>query len=358
MSGESQLSGASSDARHIYFYIPKTVAGNPANNSALGTVLRLGGYTDDEANVANQTSTVEGQTVTTKVGLDDKAAEIYPPQHVTDEGSNASRHAAGVPHATSQGILLTCDGRILVRSGEKTYIHSGDDLDIQSGKKISMKAGGGRFDVKSSKKVSIHSGINAAAKPDRDNGVTSNTTGTSGVEIIAANGSGNIFIEATDLYLSVNGTSTSTITADNTTIMRANDFQDIKGKQTNIFRGGSRSLYFGGSAELRFSVSFTLSAAIDVEVSLMSIGYTQFDLSITGVDHSMTLKELRTKLFASKVSAAETNQVLNQVDTVATLTENSAIVTENAIFEAGTTGGRSESVGASNTIVAVADNTM
>lgn len=175
---------------------------------------------------------------------------FYPAQHISDEGGDNLTKAAGAAGANARGIALACDGRILIKSAEKIYIHANEQVHIHSNDNIKLVADSGaidnttgdKFTVKSRKKISMRSGVGTN---DNYTKPSENTSGDRGIEVIADEGKSNIFIEGKSLYLKVNGTSTSDITENNSTIMRADNFEDIWGDNFTIFRGTNVGFYFG-----------------------------------------------------------------------------------------------------------------
>ncbi|GAA0783979.1 hypothetical protein E1180_09520 [Roseibium denhamense] len=138
--------------KHVYFYLPKLPEneGEVPDNIDLGAVLRLGGYSDMEQR-AHQ--------------VPDEQLHYYPQKHIEDEGGSSSKNifkrASGADGETSHGILMACDGRFLVKAGEKMYMETGDhhlqvngDYEHNATGTIKVHSGG-TYDVSSAEGQSI-----------------------------------------------------------------------------------------------------------------------------------------------------------------------------------------------------------
>lgn len=278
--------GSHYQTAYTYFYVPKSAGANntAVDDTGLGALLRLGGYSDLEAKATNQ-------------------AAYFPAQHIADEGAGPKSYtgAAGKPLADSKsGILLACDGRVLVRGGERVYIHSGQKMDIEAGEEVGVRAG---------KKVSLRSGVDT---PDTYKLSPNNKTKTHGIEIIANEGKSDIYIESKSMYLAVNGVATNDVTeksfnvlrADVDTKMYANNKELVKGNNHSIvegddisnflgntqelFRGAQLSCHLGAAASYNLGVSLGISTSLDVSIGVFDLGVTAFDMSVTGLDMSAT----------------------------------------------------------------------
>jgi len=101
---------------YTYFYVPKTLGADGTSSdddSGLGAFIRLGEYSDMEEAAYN------GNTYT----------DYYPDQHIAAESDTSIyTNAAG----GGKGILMACDGRMLVRAGKKLYVNADDAIDIES----------------------------------------------------------------------------------------------------------------------------------------------------------------------------------------------------------------------------------
>lgn len=97
----------SRNARRTMFYLVPSNSNSDSTDN-IGTFLRLGEYSEVERR------SFENQ----------HHDELYPAKHISDEEDDTSvyTNAAG----GSQGIMMSCDGRILLKSAERMYIESAD----------------------------------------------------------------------------------------------------------------------------------------------------------------------------------------------------------------------------------------
>jgi len=105
-----------------FLFVPEN--GNSSSKTP-GVLLRLGSYCEIEA---------EADTA-------DKAKELYPEEFVTNaaDSTKAYEDAAGST-GTKGGILLSCDGHLLVKACEKTFIRSEGDINIEGGGSIIIRS--------------------------------------------------------------------------------------------------------------------------------------------------------------------------------------------------------------------------
>ncbi|MBO9424894.1 hypothetical protein J7444_09180 [Labrenzia sp. R4_1] len=285
-----QGSGTHHQNTYTYFYVPSDFGSDTtiSDDTGLGAVLRLGGYSDLEEPADAEAGHSAGVLATVQ-------SDVYPAQHISDEtGAEAHLNAPGKQTTGEngdvtkrQGILLSCDGRILVRSGEKVYVHAAEQIHIQSDQNMAVvtvngaidNTSGDKFTVKAKKKISLRSGV---GDPDTYTARGVNNSGDKGIEIIANDGDSDVYIEGNSLYLQVNGTSTADITQNNSTIMRADNFEDIWGHNTSIFRGTFLEFYFGAGFSYRAAASLNIATALDINIGLFDVGITAFDFSLKG----------------------------------------------------------------------------
>jgi|GEM_PF-5120685 len=92
--------------RTLFYLVPSNSNSETTDN--IGTLLRLGEYSDVEQRAFENRH----------------HDEIFPEQHINDEEDDTSvyTNAAG----GSQGIMMSCDGRILIKSAERMYLETGD----------------------------------------------------------------------------------------------------------------------------------------------------------------------------------------------------------------------------------------
>ena len=339
--------------KSVYLFVPSaadntTTASDRANRTGIdesrspGSYFRLGSYSDMEA--AASTS---------------EQALFYPRQHIMDSGNarNANyRNADGEGDAYSAGIMLACNGRVLIRSEERTYIHSKKKIHVDSDEEIGIKSG---------KFVSIKSN----SIEDNYRHPNNRAAATKGIEIIGGKhslekivdgkpvknpGTGaQVFIEADELYLQVAGTSTAEITADGVTrvrgnqdtrvegndktIIRGNTFEEHKGWSFSMLRGRSDTYMFGVGFSFNVTASLSISLAMDIEVSLISIGFAGTSISADLLSFSNTVFETNRQAakaeqtFAESVVKALSNNTHGvQTKLAATVVDSIGIQSEQA----------------------------
>jgi len=283
----SESSGFAFQNKSTYLFVPssfgadKTTVNDDTNTP--GSYFRLGGYSDLE----NRTPVLTAA---------EKSA-FYPRQHITDETAGGAdtvvTHAAGKA-PTDSGIMLACNGRILVRSAEKIYVHSTDDAHLETDKNLTVKTGGsasvnatGPINIHSSDAVSIKSG-----------------TGKH-INIIAAGGTGNLEIAARKSTTTINGKSYEKVTKDSYKYMQANSYSYMLGGSVGVTLGGKFSYWLGVSLTIKTSIDMTISASISISLGLVSIGFTASSITISDFSHKLVLFESASVAAEAKQKFAE-----------------------------------------------------
>lgn len=228
MSGVSGSSASTSyDNIFAQLYVPSSKLTSIALSADTpGAYFRLGGYSDieDAANTA------------------DTLSQFYPRQEITDESSDALANSAGASSGES-GILLACNGRLLVRAGEKAYLQSGDTMHVDAVGSMTLHTDAD-MSVDATGNVSITSGENK------------------GVTISAGDGTGNISWKGLESKKEVFGHDTEVVTEDTYKYFKANSYSYTLGTQNSITLGGKFSLWLGAS--------FSFSLAVDLSVSVLT----------------------------------------------------------------------------------------
>jgi len=126
-------------ARRTMFYLVPTSPPSSTTDK-VGAFLRLGEYSDVEHRVFDH-------------GHED---DLFPAQHISDEGDDSSvyTNAAG----GSEGIMMSCDGRMLIKAAEKMYLESGDYHQKTNGKHTLDVDGDQTTTIKDHYKLSTESG--------------------------------------------------------------------------------------------------------------------------------------------------------------------------------------------------------
>ncbi|GAA0773890.1 hypothetical protein E1180_09200 [Roseibium denhamense] len=319
---------AQSLTRYQYFFVPshQTDEDDAECITKPGAFLRLGAYSD-----------IEEESAQTEGGL----SAYYPSRYIARESEdNVFKNAAGSDAAQSCGIALTCDGRVMLKAEEEVFIEATDLVDIHSGKDINLTADtgpitaatGDNFSVSATKKVSLRSGANQNEPyvPPAEN-----TSGDTGVEIIADNGNSDVFLEGKAIYLHAHGSQTTDIDGEQTTIVRSDTLDDIWGNKKSIFRGSHLSLYFAGGLSYRASASFNVSTSIDLNLLMTDFKFAigTFEL----VKWAVNLKEmsvnnsvLDTQItqLSNRVCNLSTDTVFYEMDISSLSAKTSQIATE------------------------------
>ncbi|MGV2976954.1 hypothetical protein AB1P65_15990 [Roseibium alexandrii] len=252
--------------RYQYFFVPSHQKEEDDADCATkpGAFLRLGSYSDIEEESAQS---------------DNGVSAYYPSRHIASEtGDRVYKHAAGPRAAQSCGITMACDGRVLIKSDEKFFIETTDLVDIHCGKEIQITADtgpitaetGDQFSIAANKKVSIRSGaiLGEAYVTSEEN-----TSGDTGIEIIANEGNSNAFLEANDIVTHAHGAKTTHVDGTQTNVVRSDTLNDTWGNARSIFRGSNMSLYFAGGLSYRASASLNVSTSIDLNVLMMDFKF-------------------------------------------------------------------------------------
>lgn len=247
--------------RYQYFFVPshQTDEDDAECITKPGAFLRLGAYSD-----------IEEESARTDGGL----FAYYPSRYIARESGDATyKQASGSNAAQSCGITLACDGRVMLKAEEEIFIEATDLLDIHSGKDINLTADtgpitaatGNDFSVVATKKVSLRSG---AVQDEPYTPPSENTSGDTGIEIIANEGKSDVFLEGKAIYLHAHGSQTTDIEGAQTNIVRSDTLDDVWGNAKSIFRGSQMSLYFAGGLSYRASASVNVSTAVDLNFLL------------------------------------------------------------------------------------------
>lgn len=236
------------DQQYTYIYVPKMQNGAVSGKAAddVGVMFRLGSYSSYE----------QGLTA-----ADDQAA-VYPAKHISDSGDAATAVSNATGENGEYGILLACDGRILLKSGEKTYINVESDLHVQS----------------NSGAITLESGSN------KD------------ITLNAGEGTGDIYIQATNQFEEVSEDSTKTyggrtyvkVDKDEKKFYKANVYKIVHADTETHHMGGKLTTFLGGSMMLQLAAKFSLDLALYLAISVLSkiflygvkieFGFTKVDI--------------------------------------------------------------------------------
>lgn len=253
------------DTKHVYFYLPRVRETSGADKKQtetldIGSILRLGGYCELEANAGK---------------IKEDAEHYYPEQHIKDEGgfssANIYKHAAGNPALTSHGILLSCDGRFLVKAGEKMYLETGDwHQHVKGRMEIEVN---GQTDLHSTGDVKIGSGESVTIESGKDKDFL----------IRAGEGEdGHLKLKGLHKSEEFGGNRWEMIHRDSCEMISGTSIEMFAGARAELVASASIALSLSGIMELRSGVVIEV---VGVEVKLKGIEYTNtaWDLNDTEV---------------------------------------------------------------------------
>ncbi|MTI42561.1 hypothetical protein JM93_04331 [Roseibium hamelinense] len=299
-------SGTHYQTTYTYFYVPTAANDSTltSDDSGLGTFLRLGEYSDIEQSAFSNSA----------------QASYYPAQHIADEsGDSVYKNAAG----GGKGILMACDGRMLVRVGEKLYINSDDAIHIES----------------TNSTVTITSGdsqdITICAGDSSDNSKRGDITTTSKKYTKDVDG---------EEYTRVTSVSRKYYEANKYDIYKAEQYKEVYEKTTTMQHATSHKFFYGGAMSIKLSGEFvfTLSVILNIEpISKITLYGAKFDIGVWKLDVCSWKTETKGGHFTTNgtsnwvsavktdTNATEANTSAVEVQTSATTAETSAVETES-----------------------------
>ncbi|MTH96215.1 hypothetical protein [Roseibium sp. RKSG952] len=296
---------------YTYFYVPNSQQNASDDEADIGSVLRLGEYSDLEESACES-------------GL---LESYYPSQLFTDEDSDSS---AALENASGggSGILMACDGRILIKSGEKMYVETGDfhqradgkyELEIDDTMAISVD---GQIDL-----ISSNGDINILAESKKD---------------ITVKSSGNV---------SVSGSKADFNFLGETMYINQSDTRSLT-YGTDIKMSLGASLGFTGSTSLDMKAAASMAITLGFAISLntWTISWTKWQTSLK----DMYYKAVGLKI-ESNATKTELNALQSQVNSLESKLSNISVANNTvAVNSSGVNVGRSSiSVSASECFNAV-----
>lgn len=258
--GTSTSTGTSYQTAHTYLFVPSDYGADTSSTSddtnTPGAFLRLGGYSDVESAASD-------------------VSEFYPRQHVTDAGSDADAVTAAAGSGNdAAGILLACNGRVLVRAAEKLYVHSTDAMHVDTQSTFTLNADS-TLSISSGDEIYIDSG-----------------TGKK-VTITAGGGEGDIETLAKEETITICGNSFKKTTEDTFKYYQCNLYTYKLGGQVAVTLGGKFSYWLG--------VSLSINTSLDVSIvvaSKFSFWVTKFDMGVLKMDFYHTKMEFKEGKFS------------------------------------------------------------
>lgn len=252
--------------QYLYLYVPKASTGNAAED--VGTVFRLGSYSNFE------------ETLTTEA---DQAA-VYPAQYITDSGGGTAAIEGAAGENGEHGILLACDGRVLVKSSEKTYINSEGNIHIESNS--------GQIDIISGTNQDIV--LNAGAS-------------TGDIHITATNEFKEVTEQATKKH---GGRTYDYYTSPKEEFYETNLFKIVWGRVESHHMGGKLTTFFGGAMTIQLAVKFSLDLALHLAISVLSKFY------LYGLKCELGLIKLDLVEFKFEIKKGKFESAWNKIETV------------------------------------------
>jgi len=261
---------------YTYFYVPRTLGADGTSlddDSGLGAFIRLGEYSDMEQAAYNANT----------------YADYYPDQHIAAEsGTSIYTNAAG----GGKGILMACDGRMLIRAGKKLLINADDAIDIEStSSTIRIKSG-------DSQNISIIAGN------ETDNSKRGE------VDIVAKKYTRDVNGEE---YTKVTSVSRKYYEADSYSIYHASSYKEVWSRTDTLHLGASYTYFFGFKLATHIGASITALLAAAVEIAPVTkvtlygiktdIGYWKVDFC--AFKSEFKSGELKTNAISNFSSAVE-----------------------------------------------------
>ncbi|GGB45853.1 hypothetical protein GCM10011316_17450 [Roseibium aquae] len=285
---------------YTYFYVPKTLGGDNtsfSDDTGLGGFIRLGEYSDMEQ------AAYTGNT----------HSSYYPAQHLAAEsGTGIYTNAAG----GGKGILLACDGRVLVKAGEKLFINAAGEIGIEStNSTIKLKSG-------DNQNIDIIAG-NATDNTKRGK-----------VNITAKAYTRDVRGEE---YTIVNSVSRKYYEAASYSIYHASSYKEVWSRTDTLHLGASYTYFFGFklTTHVGASIAVLLAGAVEIApVSKITLYGIKTDIGYWKIDFCAFKTEF-------KKGKIETNAISNyssavQVDTTATTARTEAVAAQTQATVANT----------------------
>ncbi|GAA0783976.1 hypothetical protein E1180_09525 [Roseibium denhamense] len=244
-------SQVSYDTKHFYFYLPRLSENEEdvPDNIDLGAIFRLGGYCELEEQAGD---------------VEEDAEHYYPEKHIEDEGGlgsdNIFQHAAGSSPSTSHGILLACDGRILLKAGEKYYLQTADqNIDVEGNYELEVS---GNVDVAAEGSVKIESGTNQSITLD------------------AGNETGTIYIQGKEQQTKIMGHSYELITENSYEVVHANRYEFFAGGKVEMVTGGCLEMNLAAVAAISLNAALEMNLFVNISITTLEMSFKKFEFDI------------------------------------------------------------------------------
>lgn len=290
----SDTSGMAYQNSSTYLFVPgalgKDASALNGDGSTPGAYFRLGSYSDMETGAQSN---------------DANRARFFPREHVKDERANGSQSAG-------KGILLACNGRLLMRSSDETYLHSTGAINIDTEDHLNVHA-------------------------DEDILVTSNETITiqnaqsKSITIVAGNGQGNLTTKSLQATIEINGNEFKSTTSDSFSYYRCNVYTYKLGGMVDVTLGGKFSYWLGDALSITTSIDLTISLSI-----AMTLYVVKIDIGLIKVDFVRNKYEMK----EGKFVAAKANFFIfgAKAETTVTKADETAVSNETKAVDSGDVG--------------------
>jgi len=276
---------------HAYLYVPRVPANSDevSDNIDLGAILRLDSYSDLESQAHR---------------LQEDQKHYYPVQHIQDEGGLGNeaiyKNAAGSDSGKHHGILLACDGRVLLKSGEKMYVESGDQ---------NVKVNG-NYKLDATGSVTVAAGEAVSVTSADKQKITLN----------ASDQTGDIELKANNLDEDLKGHVQTNIAGDHTTHVKGHINSYTEGYLKSITIAASLDVFVGGLLQVSGSLmcqiyaTFSRLSLLSATASVASLSFDGFRVKYSGIQFNSALRQ--TNVRAARTTVTEADFVLQGVSVV------------------------------------------
>ncbi|GAA0783334.1 hypothetical protein E1180_02735 [Roseibium denhamense] len=266
--------------RSTYLYVPAH-QDEDAESHGLGAFFRLGEYSEVEQAAFNASE-------------DDR---FYPNQHISDEGGAAAvyTNAAG----GTDGIMLACDGRFLIKAGEKLYIESAD---------YSQQVNGNyTVDIDGTAVMQVSDAVEITSE---ESTVTISSGTNKNITLSAGNGTGVIETNAKE--------ETKNIAGDSYEYNSGNTKSFTEGNSIDLTFGGSLSIFGGGDLSIGMGATMEVNATVAVGIAAVTVDVVGVAAEVTGseVDLKELAVKLKTLVVTNETLAAKIKQVEAAISTL------------------------------------------
>jgi len=325
----SRKTGTAFQKKSTFLFVPSSAGTNKRtaddDTNAPGAYFRLGSYSDIEAAAPDKTTfyprkhiedaTTDGQDAgklslvgTPTGGVDglNQAERDAMVQAAVNEAVLSQADGGGTKDA---GIMFACNGRVLLRSAERIYVHSRGKIHFDTES---------TFDIKAGDAVKIISDDTINMTSGYQKNITIEAPGGDDIE------GGVVSIRGGKEERQFNGESYEWIKKDSFKYYECNLYTYKLGGQVNVTLGGKFSFWMG--------VSLTINLSLDLAIKIapfMTLYSYKFDIGLGKTDILIWKTEIKAgKLETSnvtiKATGAKIEQKIADVDTNAVKTETGA----------------------------------